>query len=141
MTGVPVVDVAHWAEGAPAKARVAKALGDAFEQVGFAAIVGHGVPPDLVARTYAMVKDFFALPLEEKLRSAPPEPAKTRGYLAVGVESVAATLNDERPPDLCEALVFRSLKHEAQTPGGVGNIYPERPAGLRRQVNDYFWAL
>ena len=99
------------------------------------------MPRDLVTQTYDTVKGFFALPLAQKLRSAPPEPAKTRGYLAIGVESVAATLDDLRPADLCEALVFRSLLREARTPGGVGNIYPERPAGLGRRVGEYFWAL
>lgn len=140
-TAVPVIDVAGWSGGGPEKRVIAQAFGAALERTGFAAIVGHGVSEKLVLQTYRTVKDFFALPLAEKMLSAPPEPAKTRGYLAVGVESVAATLDDERPADLCEALVFRSLLREAKTPGGVGNIYPEQPSGLGRQVHDYFWAL
>lgn len=143
MTGpaVPVIDVAAWTEGLAQKHAIARAFGEALEQTGFAAIVGHGIPEPLILETYRTVKNFFALPLAEKMRSAPPEPAKTRGYLAVGVESVAATLDDDRPADLCEALVFRSLLREARQAGGVGNIYPAQPAHLRRQVHDYFWAL
>lgn len=141
MTEIPVVDIADWTQGTADKRCIAHAFGDALERVGFVAIAEHGVSPLLVRQTYDKVKAFFALALEEKLRSAPPEPAKTRGYLAIGVESVAATLDDRRPADLCEALVFRSLLREARAPGGVGNIYPERPAGLRAQVGEYFWAL
>src|SRR5579863_7617513 len=101
MSGVPIVDIGDWSN-AGAKPRIARAFGDALEQVGFVAIVGHAVTEPRVGRTYDTVKRFFHLPLAEKMRAAPPEPAKTRGYLAVGVESVAATLNDARPADLCE---------------------------------------
>jgi isopenicillin N synthase-like dioxygenase len=138
---VPVIDIAGWNEGGAKKQAIAQAFGAALERTGFVAIIGHDVPEPLVYQTYHTVKEFFALPVEEKIRSATPEPAKTRGYLAVGVESVAATLDDDRPADLCEALVFRSLLREAKRPGGVGNIYPERPSMLRRQVHDYFWVL
>jgi isopenicillin N synthase-like dioxygenase len=138
---VPVIDIAGWRHGGDAKRAIARAFGDALERTGFAVIAGHGIAEPLVLDTYRVVKEFYALPLVEKLRFAPPEPAKTRGYLAVGVESVAATLDDQRPADLCEALVFRSILRESRTPGGVGNIYPDRPPMLRRQVHDYFWAL
>lgn len=138
---VPIIDIAGWNEGGAEKQAIAQAFGVALGRTGFAAIVGHGVPESRVAETYRTVKEFFALPVGVKMRAAPPEPAKTRGYLAVGVESVAATLDDERPADLCEALVFRSILREAKTPGGVGNIYPEQPSTLRRQVHDYFWVL
>jgi len=138
---VPIVDLAGWDADTAAKRAIAEAFGAALRHTGFVAITGHGVPDSLVKNTYDTVKAFFALPTEEKMRVAPPEAAKMRGYLAVGVESVAATLDDNRPADLCEALVFRSLLREARTPGGIGNLYPERPAGLRQAVEDYFWAL
>jgi isopenicillin N synthase-like dioxygenase len=140
-TSVPVIDIAGWNKAGAEKPAIAQAFGAALERTGFAAVIGHGVPEALVLQTYRTVKEFFALPVGEKMWSSAPEPAKTRGYLAVGVESVAATLDDERPADLCEALVFRSLLREAKRPGGVGNIYPERPSRLRWQVHDYFWAL
>jgi len=145
VAAVPVVDIGGWATGGDAaKQRIAAAFGDALERTGFVAITGHGVPEALAQQTYDSAKAFFALPTPEKLHFAPPEPAKTRGYLAVGVESVAATLDDERPADWCEALVFRSLLREARTPAGVGNIYPDKPdkpAALHQSVRDYSWAV
>jgi isopenicillin N synthase-like dioxygenase len=142
VAAVPVVDIGGWATGGAAeKQRIAAAFGDALERTGFVAVTGHGVPEALARQTYASAKAFFALPTMEKLRFAAPEPAKTRGYLAVGVESVAATLDDERPADWCEALVFRSLLRETRTPSGIGNIYPDKPATLRHCVHDYSWAV
>jgi isopenicillin N synthase-like dioxygenase len=138
---VPVIDIAGWTRSAAEKRAIAAALDDALTRTGFVAVLGHGVDEALVRSTYAAVTTFFALPVEEKRRFEPPEPAKTRGYLRVGIESVAATLDDARPADLCEALVFRSLLREARPQGGVGNIYPDRPAGLRQSVQNYFEAL
>ena len=59
---VPVIDIAGWREGAD-KPGIARAFGDALERTGFAAIVGHGIDEHLVAETYRIVTEFFALPL------------------------------------------------------------------------------
>ena len=75
-------------------------FGEALETTGFAVIVGHDVPEALASETYATMKAYFALPLEAKLRESPPERTKGRGYLPIGIESVAKTLAGETPPDL-----------------------------------------
>jgi len=82
------------------------------------------------------LREFFALPTAEKMRACPPEQAKSRGYLPVGIESVAATLDADTPPDLCEALVFAALARPP-SPSGKLNIWPEQPAGLRDLVMRY----
>lgn len=134
---IPVVDISPSRGGERGdRLGVARALGDALENVGFATIVGHGVEEALVAPTYAALREFFALPLAEKMRACPPEQAKARGYLPVGVESVAATLDGETPPDLCEALVFAALAREPSQ-SARRNIWPERPAALHDLVPRY----
>jgi isopenicillin N synthase-like dioxygenase len=138
---VPTVDLAPYLSGdADARKTVARAFGDAFVGTGFCAIVGHGVPESLVDRAYDLAKQFFALPEATKRRAMAPETVKTRGYLPVGIESVAATLAGETPPDLCEALVFYA-PHRAPSPGGKANIWPEAPAGLREVLPDYVSAI
>ncbi len=115
--------------------RVARAFGDAFETTGFAVIVGHGVPETLATDLYDCVSDFFGESFEEKSRFTPPEKAKGRGYLPIGIESVAKTLTGETPPDLCEALVFTAPHREGEA-GARPNIWPDRPevlAGLVRR--------
>lgn len=130
-----IVDISPFIDGdEAARAGVARAFGQAFETTGFAVIVGHGVPDDLADELYATMKGFFARPFDEKLAHMPPEKAKGRGYLPMGIESVAKTLSGETPPDLCEALVF-SGPHRELSGGKSGNIWPEEPAALAPLVS------
>lgn len=135
---IPVVDIEPFFAGnRDARQRVARSFGAALEKVGFVTIVGHGVDPRLIEATYRTVHDFFALPFAEKLRSNPPEKVKMRGYLPVGIESVAATLDAKAPADLCEALVFAGLSRTVPAAGAQPNIWPEHPTGLRALVTRY----
>jgi isopenicillin N synthase-like dioxygenase len=138
---IPVIDIAPSRSGDRGdRLRVAAAFGDALENVGFATIVGHGIEESLIGATYAALREFFALPMADKMRSCPPEQAKSRGYLPLGIESVATTLDAEAPPDLCEALVFASL---ARPPSLAAKavIWPEHPVGLRDLVLRYNGAV
>ncbi|MCB1487331.1 MAG: isopenicillin N synthase family oxygenase [Bauldia sp.] len=131
-----VVDIDPFINGDEAdRKKVARAFGDAFETTGFAVIVGHGVPESLATDLYDCMTAFFAEPYEEKAAFTPPEKAKGRGYLPIGIESVAKTLTGETPPDLCEALVF-SAPHRPENPNRP-NIWPDTPAALPGLVNDY----
>ncbi|RYY87277.1 MAG: isopenicillin N synthase family oxygenase [Comamonadaceae bacterium] len=138
---VPVVDLSPLRGGdAAARAAAARAFGDAFEHTGFVTVVNHGVPDALVHDTYRAAHGFFALPMQDKTRHTPPEQTKGRGYLPLGIESVAATLAGKTAPDLCEALVFASLQREA---AGLGapNFWPGQPAQLAPLVRQWFDAM
>ena len=144
MDGIPCIDIEPFRCGdATEKAMTAQAFGRAFEEVGFATITGHGVPETLIRQTYDAALAFFALPLEDKLTAMAPERVKSRGYLPVGIESVARTRGDDRPADLCEALVFQNLHRDDMSlpPGSVspitGNVVPRRPAGLYPLYHTY----
>jgi isopenicillin N synthase-like dioxygenase len=148
--GFPIVDVAAFATGdAAARAEVARRFGKALEKTGFVAIVGHGIPEAEIQATYDAVKAFFHLPLAEKMSLVLGERAKSCGYLPIGIESVAATLDADQPPDLCEALVFKSLRRELDLPPdsplqpgeGARNIWPARPTQLRNRITRYFEAV
>jgi isopenicillin N synthase-like dioxygenase len=132
MLSVPVVDME--------RADAGKALGDAFEHTGFAVIVNHGVDLSLVEAAYAGAREFFAQPMQSKRRYTAPEKTKGRGYLPLGIESVAATLSGRTPPDLCEALVFASIQRE-RAGAGLPNFWPDQPAALAGCVNAYFDAM
>lgn len=75
-TSVPIIDL----QGA--RASVAAQLLEAYEHIGFAQIVGHGVAPDVVAAAFEASRRFHALPLEEKLGIALDH--NHRGYIADG---------------------------------------------------------
>jgi isopenicillin N synthase-like dioxygenase len=135
-----IVDIGPFVNGdAVARRRVARAFGEAFETTGFAVIVGHGVSPSLANDVHACMKAFFALPLEAKLAYTPPERTKARGYVPIGVERVAKTLDNETPPDLCEALAF-TAPHRPDTSGWPA-IWPERPERLRALVQAWCGAM
>lgn len=138
---IPVIDMHGFLHGnATQKAAVARQFGQAFETVGFASVIHHGVPEALVERMYALASGFFARPFPDKLAHMAPERAKGRGYLPIGIESVAATLSGETPPDLCEALVFASLQRE-RAGTDKPNIWPAEPAGLSETVQQWFDAM
>lgn len=138
---IPVVALDGCRGGDAARRRAtARAFGRALEEVGFVTVTGHGVPAQLVQATYAAMREFFAQPLEAKRRHTAPEQTKARGYLPLGIESVAATLAGRTPPDLCEALVFASLQRE-RAGRGAPNYWPQRPRELPGLVEAYFDAM
>ncbi len=131
---LPIVDLSPFLGGDPgAKAQVAQTFARAFEDTGFAILVGHGVPTALADDTYAALTRFFDQPMDAKMALSPPEKAKGRGYLPMGIESVAKTLTGETPPDLCEALVFAA----PHRPGSDTNIWPGYPPDLASLVREW----
>lgn len=66
---VPVIDLSA-RDTETGRAAVAAAIGRACESSGFFAVVGHGVPKDLVDRMYVTTNGFFTQPEAEKERSA-----------------------------------------------------------------------
>src|SRR5687767_7714158 len=75
MDRIPVIDIAPFLSGTPeGRAGVPAAIRKAAEEIGFFAIVGHGVPRTTMDALYETAHAFFDLPLEEKQRVAPPRP-------------------------------------------------------------------
>lgn len=140
---IAAIDIDPFIKGGAAdRLDVARAFGDAFESTGFAIIVSHGIDADLIEDSYTALLEFFALPFATKNRYNPPEQAKGRGYLPMGIESVAKTLSGETPPDLCEALVFAHIHRElAGAASARPNIWPEEPASLKPLIARYSAAM
>lgn len=147
MPAIPVIDMSALRDGDGTSRRdLARQFGHTFERFGFATIVGHGVETAIAARAYDLANRFFDLPLDEKMRSALPDRVKNRGYVPAGVESVALTRGDDRPPDLVEALVFYALHMEPAdllpgTSAATGNLIPANPPELAAALRDYFVAV
>ncbi len=137
---IPVVSLAALRGGGAAEIdAVAAKFGAALEDIGFVTIVDHGVPTDAIETVYALAQEFFDRPVEQKLECMLPEKAKSTGYIPMGAESVAATLNGEEAPDLCEALVF--IPPEQDGKGGRRNMWPDDFPQLQIAVSDYFTKL
>ncbi len=100
---IPVIDLS--AAATPnGQAVVATQIDRALHEVGFFAVTGHGVDRSLVEAMFAAVAELFALPLEAKLRAAPPDPSSARGYSYVGATAQSNAHTDTDVSDLAETF-------------------------------------
>jgi isopenicillin N synthase-like dioxygenase len=94
------------------------------------------------------VREFFALPLEEKLALKPPT-ANGRGYLPVEAETLSYTTTFAATPDLKESFSIGPLEvgtgpYYCYEPSGVAfapNVWPAVPASLAANMGAYYRAL
>jgi isopenicillin N synthase-like dioxygenase len=75
-----------------------KGLFAAFREYGFVAIRGHAIAHAQIAAAYDAVRQFFSLPLDQKLRYRQPGLGGARGYTPFRVERA----KDQTDPDLKE---------------------------------------
>jgi isopenicillin N synthase-like dioxygenase len=100
---IPVVDLALFLNGdAQQKQAFIKALGTAYEEVGFVAVKNHGIPDALIRDLYKYVQQFFALPAPVKAGYEKKELAGQRGYTSFGREHAKGF----DAPDLKEFFQF-----------------------------------
>src|SRR5437667_10177449 len=97
---VPVIDLGPHLAGRPGALRAAAAeLRNALEGVGFFIVVGHGMPRELIERTFAEARRFHAQPYEAKMALRMNE--HNNGYMAMARSAgcrPTATPNDRRIP-------------------------------------------
>ena len=143
---VPVVDIAPFRSGPFEAARpVVDQVRAALETIGFFVITGHGISPDLQARTLDVGSEFFDLSEEEKLRYC-DVPNTFLGYNPLGAERVAYAHHDESAPDLKANYTVGRIDVDREDPyyrSDAGrqwfppNIWPERPARFRETMAAY----
>jgi isopenicillin N synthase-like dioxygenase len=106
----------------------------ACEEIGFLLLSGHRVDPQLIADVASLSREFFDLPVEEKLRFAGGELNPDRPiYRPLQSESLGATSGEERRGDLKESLDYG--------PTLQGVDWPEHPSGLERALRTYLSAM
>jgi isopenicillin N synthase-like dioxygenase len=143
-TALPVIDISGL-YGAPGGLEsLAAAVGAACRGIGFFYVVGHRVPPELIAQAFALAAAFFSAPDAVKA-SAPFCSASNRGYIPFGREA----LDPDKPSDLKEAfnigldLAADDSEVLAGKPFRNPNVWPQLP-GFRETMLAYFdavWAL
>src|SRR5689334_4664806 len=99
-TSVPIVDISGLrSQDRAERERVAAEIGRAARDVGFLYISGTGIDESLFDRLLEATKAFFALPVEEKMRTYIGLSRCHRGYVPVGEEGM-----ETGPPDFKEAF-------------------------------------
>ena len=76
--GIPIIDLGRL-RGSDPEAETAR-LRSALHETGFLYVTGHGVPPAVVDGVFAAAREFFALPLEDRLAIDKVNSPQFRGY-------------------------------------------------------------
>ena len=144
---IPVIDIGRFRTVSDeAKSRVAREVDEACRTIGFLIVSGHGVPRELIAAMDATCHEFVALPYWEKARLT-MSTDRYRGYLPMGSEDAAYTMDEERgPPDLRECYICGPHDHayDEYHHGAAGsrffapNLWPDRPKEFRATWEAYY---
>jgi isopenicillin N synthase-like dioxygenase len=137
---VPQLDIRRFDQGSEAdRTSFVADLGEALRGYGFVGIREHGLDEALVARGYAVLKQFFALPTASKTKYHVPGGGGARGYTAFGVE----TAKDAAIADLKEFWhVGRELPAGNQWADTLQpNLWPSEVDGFRTTLLSLYAAL
>lgn len=119
---IPVIDFGDFLSKDPNRREdfVSK-VGDSLKDIGFFALENHGIPIELIEKSYQRGDEFFSLKQSSKSNYLQPNISHQRGYTAFGVEHA----KDNPAPDLKEFWqTGRSHKSEEKTPNYPSNIWP-----------------
>lgn len=95
---IPVVDLRDWVEGGARRAAFVRTVGESLAEIGFFAVLQHGIPDELTQRAYESARRFFHLPAAVKARYHDPAKKGQRGFTGFGTEHA----KDSGAPDLKE---------------------------------------
>ncbi|MDA8148640.1 MAG: isopenicillin N synthase family oxygenase [Actinomycetota bacterium] len=150
MAELPVIDLSPFYEGgSDGRRSVAREIDRACRELGFFGVVGHRVPPDLVAETRSIVREFFELPIQAKLEVRTPDRRSGRGYVPVEGEALSATTRFTAPPDLKESFSMGPPDpgddpYVRFEPSGVAfspNVWPDRLPRFEPTMSRLYHAL
>jgi len=140
--GIPIIDIGPFIAGAPgARASVARQIRAALEDIGFFGIANHGLPAEVVERTFDASRRFFALPLDQKLKVKIN--SAHRGYMPMSDQHRV----EAKRPNLSESfLVGLDLGPDdpdtaAGKPLHGPNQWLAEPAGFRATMEAYHRAM
>ncbi|KAK9678514.1 hypothetical protein RND81_11G216800 [Saponaria officinalis] len=143
-TSIPIIDISALVEKSDdasiaedaAMWDAVRQLDDACKQAGFFYVKGHGIPNSLLKEVKDITRQFFHLPLEEKLKIKLSAETGYRGYQEVG-DNVTKGV-----PDMHEAIdCYRELNHGIY--GDLGkplegpNLWPAYPQNFKSVMEQY----
>jgi isopenicillin N synthase-like dioxygenase len=141
-TSVPIIDISGLRSPDRAERElVAEELGKAAREVGFFYISGAGVDDVLFDRMLGATKAFFALPVDEKMRSYIGLSKCHRGYVPAGEEGLATGMPEMKEAfDTALDLPADDPDYLAGNPMLGPNTWPDLP-GFADAVTAYYQAV
>ncbi|MEV6217318.1 2-oxoglutarate and iron-dependent oxygenase domain-containing protein [Nocardia sp. NPDC051833] len=88
-SSLPLVDISRFRGPDTDRAVFLDELRRAAHEIGFFYVVGHGVDPVLTDGVFAVAREFFALPVEQRREIATIHSPQFRGYTSTGHEYTA----------------------------------------------------
>jgi isopenicillin N synthase-like dioxygenase len=147
---VPTIDISNFTHGSIAQRENAtREIADACERIGFFLIKGHGVPDELIQRTYTTSRAFFDLPKEEKLEVKRNRPEVSRGYNSLADQSLSRSMGILAPPDLQESFNIGPINADSSPyfTEGYGTVHfapnqwPKQPPDFKSNATEYYMAM
>lgn len=99
-TSLPLVDISRFAAGGAERAAFLADLRHAAHDIGFFYVVGHGIDPGVTAAVLDAARQFFALPVEERLKIENVNSPQFRGYTREGTEYTAGAADQRDQLDI-----------------------------------------
>ena len=146
---IPIIDIAPFLHGGPTeRMAVARAVDAACADLGFLLVSGHGIADAEVEAVRAAAFRFFALPIDQK-RALRMPPDRYRGYIELGNEALANSLDQVSPPDFKESFSIGPVDapddgyHRAAAPGNffAPNMWPATLPEMRPVFEAYYRAM
>jgi isopenicillin N synthase-like dioxygenase len=146
---IPSIDLGVFLNGTEKEQQaIARHVDEICRSIGFLVIENHGVDPKVMQDAWSMIRDFFELPIEEKLKARSDDPFCPRGYFPMEAEALAKSRGVDTPPDIKERFGIGPMSrppHEMSDEDfdfhcGT-NLWPEAPAQFRKALTDYFNAM
>ncbi len=142
------ISLAEFAADPTRQRAVARAVDASLQELGFFVITDHGVPGALIDATVTAANAFFDRPIDEKQAIRSQVQGSPRGYLPMGLETLASSLGEKTPPDIKEGFGMGPLGVAAEKAviAGIGatytpNRWPAQPLGFRDAVTAYYQAM
>ncbi|KII91030.1 hypothetical protein PLICRDRAFT_39627 [Plicaturopsis crispa FD-325 SS-3] len=138
---VPIIDLLNASDPAH-KREIAREIRDACVNVGFLYVKSHGISQDIIDDALSAMKEYFALPLETKLKLDVKKTGSMMGY-----NGVLTSKNDpDSDGDLQEGFEFgyedpdtSDMNTEQQTKFGQ-NVWPSEVPHFRDALLKYYHA-
>lgn len=146
---IPIIDFGAFAKGNAAdRARLASEIDEACTDIGFFAIVNHGVEDRVIAEAWDETRRFFDLSEEEKARAAPEMTGDyPYGYIPLGGEKLSAGRDeetgkggDEAPPDMNESFSV-GPERTSQNPDASERLWPSHNDAFREKWSNYYQSM
>ncbi|KAI3807961.1 hypothetical protein L1987_23900 [Smallanthus sonchifolius] len=122
---VPLIDI-----GGGDRGLISKQIGDACRHYGFFQVINHGVPDDLVEKMQQVAREFYELPVEEKMKLYSEDPAKTMRF------ATSFNVDKEQVHNWTDYLRLHCHPLEQYT-----LEWPSNPSNFKEHVADYCIAV